>query len=181
MHALNSLISQLLGTRPDLICKESGNSNIVWDIALFEWVSQIIKILSVTRTSSHSLNLHNIDHTPKVERIQSYKKDGWNYIDQLHQFVDEGMADVSFINKVSEIVTGAVGSEVPFTGQRWSNYNMLLDSLQLRGDANFAPHARGFGNFDFWMRWSSAVKTDARDSMCLGFILCTILLRGFRG
>ena len=45
----------------------------------------------------------------KVERIQSYNANDWNYIDQLTLFVDGGMADISFINTVSEIVTGAIG------------------------------------------------------------------------
>ena len=67
-----------------------------------------------------------------MERIQSYDKNGWNYIDQLHKFVDGGMADVSFINTVSEIVTGSIGNQVPFTGQRWATFNMLLDSLHLK-------------------------------------------------
>lgn len=91
------------------------------------------------------------------------------------------MTDVSFINKVSEIVTGAVGSQVPFTGQRWANFNILLDSLQLRGDENYASHARGFNNFDFWMRWTNSANTGAHDGLYLGFIVCTILLLRFGG
>jgi hypothetical protein len=86
-----------------------------------------------------------------VERIQSYDDNGWSYIDQLHQFVDGDMTNVSFINKVSELVTGAVGSNVPFTGQRWANFHMLLTNLKLKEEQQGSD-----GVFDFRYRWSGA-------------------------
>lgn len=50
---------------------------LVWDIAFFEW----------------------------IERIQTYDDGQFNYIEQLHEFVDGGMSDATFINTVSKIVT----------------------------------------------------------------------------
>ncbi|KAL7478358.1 hypothetical protein ACHAW6_004124, partial [Cyclotella cf. meneghiniana] len=102
-------------SNPDAICKKTNASSgrIVWDIALFEW----------------------------VERIQSYNYNGWNYIDQLHQFVDGGQQDVSFINTVSEILTGAIGSDVPFTGRRWANFNLLLTYLQLKDETDTTTYS----------------------------------------
>lgn len=79
--------------------------------------------------------------TLEVERIQSYNYNGWNYIDQLHQFVDGGQQDVSFINTVSEILTGAIGSDVPFTGRRWANFNLLLTYLQLKDETDTATYS----------------------------------------
>jgi hypothetical protein len=51
--------------------------NIVWDVAFFEW----------------------------VVRIQSYRDENFNYIESLHQFVEGGMRDTTFINTVSKIVS----------------------------------------------------------------------------
>ena len=39
-----------------------------------------------------------------IESLQSYNEGGWNYLEQLHNFVDNGMGDHSFINAVSGIV-----------------------------------------------------------------------------
>ena len=45
-----------------------------------------------------------------VESLQSYSVGGWNYKDELHKFVDNGMTGNSFINAVSGIVNrGALG------------------------------------------------------------------------
>ncbi|KAL7509036.1 hypothetical protein ACHAXN_008233 [Cyclotella atomus] len=147
--------------RPDLICRESASSNIVWDIALFEWIAKL-NTLSLT--------------TPQVERIQSYDKNGWSYIENLHQFVDGGMSDVSFINTVSEIVTGAVGRNVPFTGQRWANFNLLLTNLQLKDEQSFLTMTN-FNNFRY--RWSSAERLSRPGLILVGFIITGILLLGF--
>ena len=39
-----------------------------------------------------------------AESLQSYNVGGWNYIDDLKQYVDSGMRDNSFIDAVSAIV-----------------------------------------------------------------------------
>lgn len=97
----------------------------------------------------------------KVERIQSYNQNGWNFVEKLHQFVDGGMSDESFINTVSEIVTGAVGSNVLFTGQRWANFDMLLTNLHLKGEQS----ADGISYSVF--RWSSAERNNATNILFL--------------
>lgn len=112
----------------------------------------------------------------KVERIQLYDKNGWSYIENLHNFVDGGMSDVSFINTVSEIVTGAVGRSVPFTGQRWANFNLLLTNLQLKDEQSFATMTN-FNNFRF--RWSSAERRGRHGLVRVGFFITGILVLGF--
>jgi hypothetical protein len=39
-----------------------------------------------------------------VESVQSYNVDGWDYITKLHEYVDGGFVDTSFIDAVSGIV-----------------------------------------------------------------------------
>ena len=39
-----------------------------------------------------------------VESLQSYNVGGWNYIDELKKYVDNGMSGNSFIDAVSGIV-----------------------------------------------------------------------------
>jgi hypothetical protein len=39
-----------------------------------------------------------------LDQVQSYENEGWNYINELHSFVDNGMHDEAFINSVSGIV-----------------------------------------------------------------------------
>lgn len=51
--------------------------------------------------------------------MQKYDNDGWNYIDELHKFVDGGMEGEEFINAVSGIVNRVcfyhfLSSHVPF-------------------------------------------------------------------
>ena len=40
-----------------------------------------------------------------INKVQSYKQDGWNYLVNLHNFVDGGMVDTVFMDDVSRIVT----------------------------------------------------------------------------
>jgi hypothetical protein len=86
------------------------------------------------------------------------------------------MSDVSFINTVSEIVTGAVGRNVPFTGQRWANFNLLLTNLQLKDEQSFLTMTN-FNNFRY--RWSSAERLSRPGLILVGFIITGILLLGF--
>lgn len=39
-----------------------------------------------------------------MESLQAYDNGGWNYIEQLHAFVDGGLSDTGFINAVSGVV-----------------------------------------------------------------------------
>ena len=40
-----------------------------------------------------------------INKVQSYKQNGWNYLVNLHNFVDGGMVDTDFMDDVSRIVT----------------------------------------------------------------------------
>ena len=39
-----------------------------------------------------------------VDRIQSYDKNGWNYMEELKAFVDSGYDDFEFVDRVSSIL-----------------------------------------------------------------------------
>lgn len=39
-----------------------------------------------------------------IDQVQPYNVGGWNYIDELHKFVDGGMEGQAFIDSVSGIV-----------------------------------------------------------------------------
>ena len=70
-----------------------------------------------------------------VESLQSYEEDGWNYIDTLHKFVDEGMTGSSFIDAVSGIVNRGCHNPPCGTGpvdgasERAGNFNQVLAIL----------------------------------------------------
>lgn len=93
---------------PEDICEKSDKyPNLVWDVALFEW----------------------------VDRVQSYESDKWgSYLDNLRAFADGGYEDSEFIIKVSRIVaTGSdEGEDDPLWGQRWSSFETILRQLKLK-------------------------------------------------
>ena len=64
---------------PSAICATEwhGDSELEWITGLFRW----------------------------IDSVQSYEKDGWNYIHQLEDFVNGGLRDGMFIHSVSSIVT----------------------------------------------------------------------------
>jgi predicted chitinase len=61
---------------PEAICSSQKYKELKWIAGMFYW----------------------------MESLQSYDSKGWNYMDQLHAFVDGGYSDYSFINAVSGIV-----------------------------------------------------------------------------
>mmetsp|Transcript_12134 Transcript_12134/g.23659 ORF Transcript_12134/g.23659 Transcript_12134/m.23659 type:complete len:730 (+) Transcript_12134:73-2262(+) len=87
---------------PESVCSQLDTyRTLMWDIAFFEW----------------------------IENVQSYDRDGWNYIEKLNQFVEDGLKDFSFISTVSKIV--AKGSadyvgEVPNSNQRWGKFRISV-------------------------------------------------------
>ena len=66
--------------QPDAICASEEHKELKWIAGLFYW----------------------------VESVQSYESNGWNYMDELHAYVDRGFEDTvhghSFIDSVSGIV-----------------------------------------------------------------------------
>eukprot|EP00804_Cyclotella_cryptica_P021002 CCRYP_009303-RD/>CCRYP_009303-RD protein AED:0.09 eAED:0.09 QI:102/0.93/0.93/1/0.8/0.62/16/340/1751 len=63
---------------PQGVCSsdETYGGELQWMVGLFEW----------------------------VDRIQSYDKGGWNYIEELKAFADGGYADFDFVDRVSSIL-----------------------------------------------------------------------------
>lgn len=49
-----------------------------------------------------------------INEVQDYDEGGWNYINELHSFVDGGMVDEAFINAVSGIVNRGCHNPVSF-------------------------------------------------------------------
>ena len=62
--------------QPDAICASQEHKELKWIAGMFYW----------------------------VESLQSYNVGGWNYIDELKKYVDNGMSGNSFIDAVSGIV-----------------------------------------------------------------------------
>lgn len=72
---------------PDAVCASSEHKELKWIAGMFYW----------------------------IESLQSYSVGGWDYKDELHKFVDNGMAGNSFIDAVSGIVNrGALGRRAVF-------------------------------------------------------------------
>ncbi len=67
-----------------------------------------------------------------VEFVQSYDVGGWNYINELKKFVDNGMSGTSFIDGVSGIVNRGCHNPPCATGdvdgkwERSSNFYKVL-------------------------------------------------------
>ena len=61
---------------PEAICSSSEHPELKWVAGMFYW----------------------------LESVQKYDERGWNYMEQLHKFVDEGMTGRAFIDAVSGIV-----------------------------------------------------------------------------
>ena len=40
-----------------------------------------------------------------IFKIQAFNFDGWSYLERLHEFVDGGMQDFTFVDDVSRIIT----------------------------------------------------------------------------
>jgi len=61
---------------PEAICASQEFTELKWIAGMFYW----------------------------IESVQGYEEGGWNYLTELHKFVDGGMTDTNFINSVSGIV-----------------------------------------------------------------------------
>jgi len=61
---------------PEAICSSDNSTELQWMTGMFEW----------------------------LDRVQSYDKGGFNYIDELHKFADAGYQDDTFIKSVLSIV-----------------------------------------------------------------------------
>ena len=92
---------------PGIICASDEHKELKWIAGMFYW----------------------------IESLQSYDERGWNYMDELHKFVDGGMVDHSFINGVSGVVNRGCHDPPCGTGpvdgahERAGNFNMVLTLL----------------------------------------------------
>eukprot|EP00956_Cyclotella_meneghiniana_P033961 scaffold100636_cov60-Cyclotella_meneghiniana.AAC.2 len=74
---------------PEAICSSQEHKELKWIAGMFYW----------------------------IESLQSYDSDGWNYMEQLHAFVNGGLSDPSFINAVSGIVNRGCHNPPCATGE----------------------------------------------------------------
>jgi len=92
---------------PGVICASEEHRELKWIAGMFYW----------------------------IESLQSYDERGWNYMDELHKFVDGGMVDHSFINGVSGVVNRGCHDPPCGTGpvdgahERAGNFNKVLTLL----------------------------------------------------
>jgi hypothetical protein len=72
-----------------------------------------------------------------IESLQSYSKEGWDYISELKRFVDNGLQGNEFIDAVSAIVNRGCHSppcpsgDVDGGPERASNFFKVLKELDL--------------------------------------------------
>jgi len=93
---------------PEIACTSSYGEQLRWTIALFEW----------------------------SEKVQRYQGKGWNFGDQLAQFVTGGMTNDSFIKGVSRILSRGCHEpgcsefgEVRMLEQRTKNFFMIVNDV----------------------------------------------------
>jgi hypothetical protein len=94
---------------PDKICSDPNYPELKWIAGFFYW----------------------------MESVQSYDRQGWYYLTALHEFVNGGMTDTSFIDSVSGIVNRGCHNPPCATGevdgldQRRENFNIVLQAMGL--------------------------------------------------
>jgi len=93
---------------PGIICSSKQHKELKWIAGMFYW----------------------------IESLQTYNERGWNYMDELHKFVDGGMSDHSFINAVSGVVNRGCHDPPCGTGpvdgvrERAANFMQVLWALR---------------------------------------------------
>ena len=94
---------------PDAICSSKEYPELKWIAGLFYW----------------------------VESLQTYNVDGWNYLDELHKYVDGGMVGTYFIDAVSGIVNRGCHDPPCASGgvdggaERAANFAKVLQAFDL--------------------------------------------------
>jgi Chitin binding Peritrophin-A domain len=93
---------------PDAICSSEELPELKWIAGMFYW----------------------------IDSVQAYEADGWNYITELHNFVDGGLQDDAFIHAVSGIVNRGCHNPPCASGdidggpERVQNFQKVLAALQ---------------------------------------------------
>mmetsp|Transcript_1730 Transcript_1730/g.3706 ORF Transcript_1730/g.3706 Transcript_1730/m.3706 type:complete len:378 (-) Transcript_1730:122-1255(-) len=92
---------------PGATCSSAFTDEMRWTTGLFEW----------------------------TERVQSYNKFGWNYMNELKKFVDEDMSGQTFIASVNRIFSlgchavGCSSREVRLSDERKANFNLIVNEV----------------------------------------------------
>ena len=92
---------------PDAICASTDYPELKWVAGMFYWVYS----------------------------VQTYEEDGWNYLTELHSYVDGGMQGDDFINAVSGIVNRGCHNPPCATGEvdggadRLANFRKVMAAL----------------------------------------------------
>jgi hypothetical protein len=92
---------------PEVICNSEANKELKWVAGLFYWINS----------------------------LQTYNGGGWDYITELHKFVEGGMVGDSFINAVSGVVNRGCHNPPCGTGpvdgaqERAANFREVLSVL----------------------------------------------------
>ena len=73
--------------------KQMSNSSMISHM-LLEYI--YVKTKDAANTATRATNC--------IQDVQSYNKDGWYFMTELHKFVNNGMVDMSFIDAISGIV-----------------------------------------------------------------------------
>jgi len=93
---------------PEAICSSKEHKELKWIAGFFYWINE----------------------------VQPYERDGWNYIAELHKFVEGGMVGDSFINAVSGIVNRGCHNPPCGTGEldggpeRAQNFREVIDAMK---------------------------------------------------
>lgn len=104
---------------PGAICASQEFTELKWIAGLFYW----------------------------VETVQPYDSQGWNYMDELHKYVDGGMQDDGFVNAVSGIVNRGCHNPPCASGslhggpERLNNFNKVLSVFDLKQRRNLRTEA----------------------------------------
>lgn len=94
---------------PEIICSSKKYTELKWIAGMFYW----------------------------MESVQKYDVGGWNYMDELHKFVDGGLMNRGFIDAVSGIVNRGCHNPPCGTGmvdggsERYNNFNKALETFKL--------------------------------------------------
>jgi len=83
-------------------------------IQLCDTPSEFITTLTLLACFFFEQLLHLAGFFYWVQDVQLYDREGWNYIAELHKFVDSGMEGDAFINSVSGIVNRGCHNPVSF-------------------------------------------------------------------
>jgi len=85
--------------------------------------------------------------------VQGYDRDGWNYLEQLKKYVDQGLTDEMFLQTVSSVLTkGCHGKNCDFPSRmehRKAHHDKILQKLGVVTAVEMF-HAQYYGFFSYF-------------------------------